>query len=121
MLRQGFDAWAERAYAGLQISLRNPMEAQPGMAVPLLRPSRILVDIRYITKQTAAKIGGSESHVELAFRAGYDGAQINSPGFGNGQIEVELSCFLGQFIWVWRGGLEEDEVAALRRVDGGVK
>src|SRR5579863_8274647 len=42
MLRQGFDAWAERAYAGLQISLRNLRDAQPGMAVPLLRSAKSL-------------------------------------------------------------------------------
>ena len=89
------------------------------MAVPLLQPNPGGHPVHYET--TAAKIGGSESYVELAFRAGDDGVQINSPGFGNGQIEVELSCFLGQLTWVWRGGLEEDEVAALRRVDGGVK
>jgi hypothetical protein len=59
------------------------MEAQPGMAVPLLRSTESLVDIRYITKPSG-EIGGSESYVELAFRAGDDGVQINSPGFGNG-------------------------------------
>src|SRR5580658_7018765 len=120
MLRQGFDARAKRVYAGWQVSLRNLWKHSQEWLCHCCGPAEFCSTSGTL-RNSALKIGGSESYVERALRAGDDCVQVRGSGLRDGQVDLELIGLLHEHGGTRRGGFEEREAAALRRVHRGVK